>query len=298
MRRIGFLLFGFLAFLVLFSAQSANARLQSSAKQESERAAPGMNSQDVIKMVSAGLSEDVIIGAIRKVAKPDFDLTPDGLIALSKAGVSTGIIRAMQGGNDTSAPSASSTAAFVNPFSTRSVEGREAGIYFKDADKMTQLEPSAFSGGKSGNMFVSGLTYGVKKTKWKALVRSPRASQRILMATPEFYFYFEARGAGLSNSAFASFAGASSPNEFVLVKMDRSGNQREVTVGEFGITGTSSGTASHDSIDLNVEKISPGSYRVTPKDPLKPGEYCFFYASGSSMFAAAGRGKLFDFGID
>jgi hypothetical protein len=186
-----------------------------------------------------------------------------------------------------------------SPRSTTSIEGREAGIYFKDGEKMIQLEPSVFSGGKTGNLMMTGLTYGIKKAKWKAIVRSARAAMRIHNRNPEFYFYFEPRGPGLGNAgAFVSF-GASSPNEFVLAKMDRGSKERQLTVGEFGMFGSSSGTSAHDTIDLTVEKLGPGAYKVSAKEPLKGGEeYCFFYAAGASTFAAAGFGKLFDFGID
>lgn len=200
----------------------------------------------------------------------------------------------------TAEPSKGSTPAPLMPLSTTSVEGREAGIYFKDGEKMIQIEPSVFSGGKTGSLLVSGLTYGVKKAKWKAVVRSARAAQRIQTVSPEFYFYFETRGSGLSNTGgLAALLGASSPNEFVLAKMDRADKQRELTVGEFGVFGATSGTSSHDTIDLTIEKLGPGVYKVTPKEPLKAREeYCFFYAAGASQFAAAGNGKLFDFGID
>ena len=80
--------------------------------------------------------------------------------------------------------------------------------------------------------------------------------------------------------------------------MERKGKERELTVGEFGLFGATSGTSSHDTIDLEVEKFAPGVYKVTAKEPLKRGEYCFFYAAGASQFAAAGSGKLFDFGVD
>lgn len=69
-------------------------------------------------------------------------------------------------------------------------------------------------------------------------------------------------------------------------------------MGEFGVFGATSGTRSKDTIDLKIEKMSGGAYRVTPAVPLAPGEYCFFYAAGSSTSGAGTVGKLFDFGIE
>lgn len=59
-------------------------------------AAPAMTNQDVIDMVAAGLSDDVIVTAIRQATKRSFSLTAPGLIALKRGKVSDPVIRAMQ----------------------------------------------------------------------------------------------------------------------------------------------------------------------------------------------------------
>jgi hypothetical protein len=51
---------------------------------------------DVIKMVEAHLDESIIIAAINSSEKM-FDLSPNGLIALQKAGVSPNVLKAMMG---------------------------------------------------------------------------------------------------------------------------------------------------------------------------------------------------------
>lgn len=55
-----------------------------------------MTNADVIQMVGAALSDQVIITSIRQAPAKDFNLTPTGLIALKKAGVSDAIIIVMQ----------------------------------------------------------------------------------------------------------------------------------------------------------------------------------------------------------
>jgi hypothetical protein len=55
-----------------------------------------MTNADVIQMVTAKLSEQVIVTSIRQAPAKDFDLTPTGLIALKKAGVSDAVILVMQ----------------------------------------------------------------------------------------------------------------------------------------------------------------------------------------------------------
>ena len=61
-----------------------------------QKAKSAMTNADVIQMVSAALSEQVIITSIRQAPAKDFDLTPNGLIALKKAGVSDAVISVMQ----------------------------------------------------------------------------------------------------------------------------------------------------------------------------------------------------------
>jgi len=159
-----------------------------------------------------------------------------------------------------------------------------------------QLEPSVYSQGKTGGMFKSAMTYGIAKSKWKAVVRNPGATLRITDPNPEFWFYFEQTAHGLSYSG-TFFGGASSPNEFVLVKMDRKKHERELIVGEWGVTGAEMGTRGKDTVPYEFEKVDPGVYRVWPGHALPPGEYCFFYA-GTAMGMGMTGGKLFDFGID
>ncbi len=56
----------------------------------------GMNNAAVIKMVRAGLQEDIILTSINSAPKHSFDVSPDGLIALSKAEVGSRVIQRIQ----------------------------------------------------------------------------------------------------------------------------------------------------------------------------------------------------------
>lgn len=56
----------------------------------------GMRNQTVIDLAKAGLSDENIILAIDAAAQTQFDVSPEGLIALSKGGVSKGVIAHMQ----------------------------------------------------------------------------------------------------------------------------------------------------------------------------------------------------------
>ena len=186
------------------------------------------------------------------------------------------------------------------PDSNDPLSPHDPGIYWLPKEKrdkrMVQLEPSVYSQGKTGGMFASAMTYGIAKAKWKAVVRGARSNLRISEERPEFWFYFEQKTSGLSYSG-SFFGGASSPNEFILAKMNSKKKDRELIVGEFGAYGSSTGTRSKDIVEFEFQKIAPGIYKVVPSSPLAPGEYCFFYA-GTNMAMGTAGGKLFDFGID
>ena len=259
-----------------------------------------ITNQDVVTLVKNKFSDDLIIAQISSAKSKSFDLTTAGLIALKIAGVSERVLAVMMGAADpgkpgpapsTQPPPMTQVALTAPP--TTSVSGREAGIYLEEGKELVQLEPTVFSGGKTGGVLKSAFTYGLAKANWKAVVRSPRAGLRVYDGLPVFYFYFERSGAGLSGSFF----GATSPNEFVLAKMKVSKSDRELVVGQFGALGASTGTRSEDTVPLHIEKIQPGVYKVSPEEALIEGEYCFFYAAGASGFMTSGSGKLFDFGV-
>src|SRR6185295_843612 len=56
-----------------------------------------LDNSGVISMVQAGLSEDIVINAIRTAEKTKFDLSPKGLIELSQANVGEKVIQTLQG---------------------------------------------------------------------------------------------------------------------------------------------------------------------------------------------------------
>jgi hypothetical protein len=48
-------------------------------------------------------------------------------------------------------------------------------------------------------------------------------------------------------------------------------------------------------VDVESEKDARGLYKMTPKEPLKPGEYGFVLTYG---MGGGTSGRVFDFGVD
>ena len=72
------------------------AGTSSSSGSKAQAASNGMRNQTVIDLAKAGLSDENIILAIDGASATAFDVSPEGLIALSKAGVSKPVIAHMQ----------------------------------------------------------------------------------------------------------------------------------------------------------------------------------------------------------
>ena len=74
----------------------ASAQPVAAAPAAAKPSAAGMRNQTVIDLAKAGLSDENIILAIDGAAQTQFDVSPEGLIALAKGGVSKSVIAHMQ----------------------------------------------------------------------------------------------------------------------------------------------------------------------------------------------------------
>lgn len=254
-----------------------------------------LTNEKVVTMTKAGLPVSIIVNKIRS-SKTNFDTSTDELIRLQQARVPTETINAMVEASGSASVATSRIGAGDvsktdpnDPLATH-----DAGIYLyqeKDGQrKMIQLEPSVSKQTKAGGFFASAMTYGIAKIKFKAALSGENSSLQIDNPRPVFYFYFEVKSSGLSSSS----SYATSPNEFVLVKLNTKSNTREVTVSQANAFGAQTGAMDKSSRAFNYEKIAPGVYKVTPQAELAEGEYGFYNGAGAGP---TGGAKIFDFGI-
>jgi hypothetical protein len=273
-----------------------------------------MTVADVQEMVKSGLSEDLIIAALRK-DNHRFDLGAQDMLALKKAGVSDNIIKVMldptapvispavpaAGGvvgirtprASGATPDAGISEAAIDANMNNPDAPHDSGIYILSGDKMTGLERAATQGTKTG-MLGHVLTSGIVKGKTKAVLPGPRASIRTSDQRPVFYFYFEDKSAALGKTGFGAQT-VSNPNQFAMLKLDQKKDSREVVIGTIGFASASTGSETKAQIAFKSEKLRPGVYRVIPTVNMEPGEYCFV---SSSPGGAAGAADIFDFSIN
>jgi hypothetical protein len=261
-----------------------------------------LNNKSIISMVGSKLPDDLIIAKI-ETSPTDFDVSTAGLVELTKAKISTAVIKAMMlrpaaaptAVVSSTAPSAASAAPMQPPVDGELVP-TESGIYIQmdsigGKKGFFVLNPASYSQGKSGgflNRVQTAATLGVVKTKTRAVVRGTTANTGTADPNAVFYFVFEnTTSGGLGNTASLFGGGITSPNEFTLLKLNVVDRSRETVVGAYNAWGSEAGASDEAVVQYSFTRIKPGVYKVTPKVPLQRGEYAFFSAAGFGLPAAA-----------
>ena len=221
-----------------------------------------LTNDSLVALKKAGLSDSIIISKI-KSSQTKFDVSTKGLIGLKNAGLSDQVIEAVvNAGSGSAAPPAAAATATT-----------KETIYHLAGGKYVELNPAASSMETNVSFY---------SNKSELVLKGRKAQYRVTDKNPVFY------------SAWG-------PNEAPLVRMkpgsDHDDRNLKIGGGSFmPFGGTQSfGVRSEDRIDVDAEKDARGLYKMSPKEPLKPGEYAFVLTFGS---AAGASGKVYDFGID
>jgi len=236
-----------------------------------------MSNADVVKMVDAGLSEQLIIATIRQAPAKNFDTRPEALIDLKSKKVPDGVILAMVGGPAPPAATPGASPSMPASNSNDPAQMHERGIYLDlgtaSSPRLVKLTQPKITGQKVGGLGSSMMmgAFGGAKTSVKYEVRGAKSQIRTSSNPPTFYFY------GLD------------PEDYPLMTMNVKGDGREF-VGlrlSHGFAGSSQKGAKPD-VEVKIEKIGEGIASATPVSALKPGEYGF----------AQGVGGIYEFAID
>ena len=283
----------------------------------------------VIDLHKNGISENILISWIKQANTP-LKLTTTDLMKLSSAKVPDRVVQALMDPTVSSqmtgpVPVGAAQSVILSPTGVpmvvsgtakasgattddRTAAGdpndpmapHDSGIYLYQtvpAVKMILLEPTAYTGANTSALLHSIVGLIPKVTR--ASIPGSDASIRATETSPTFYFYFEDRAAGLGKSSF--LGGISSPNQFVLVRLEHKKNSRETSIQRESTIGGSSGTSRKDSVGFKSERLKAGLYRVTFPQALASGEYAFMVSSGFSGAQQAGAAspiQIFDFAVD
>ena len=251
-----------------------------------------LTNQTILELKKAGISTATQKSMIASTPC-SFVTDTKTIIELKKSGIDDEVIQAMiEKMNAAKVPSVDTS---ITPLVAKLLK-EGSGVYYQTEDSsLLQLEPSVFSQSKQGSGIGSMLTYGLAKTKQKMSVSGSAASLQIQQKKPVLYFVFTT-SQSINQQTSDWFASASSPNEFILVKFDKKGKNREIVVGSTNdYSGSVQGIDDKQKIPFRFKKHAKGMYEIQFDTPLEPGEYCFMYAG--AMTRGGGNPKVYDFGI-
>ena len=250
-----------------------------------------MNNESVIKLIQAGLSEELIISTIN--ASPgDYDISVDGLLALKEADVGEKVLAAMLAketagvtapvSNAVASPAATpvaTTAAAAPDTSTGLPPGVDTvGVYYKGQNgawKEINVEVVNFS---TGGFLKNVGTMGVVKRDLNGTVRGNQSKLAIRLPA-EFLFYLPE---------------GTAPGEYQLLHLRANRNNREFRSVTGGVFNTSSG-AGRDQVDYTAMKVAPRVYTIMLDRNVNTGEYGFLPPSNDADSGVASRGRMFTF---
>jgi hypothetical protein len=257
----------------------------------------GMTNADVVNMVAAGLSEQIIMASIRDAKARSFDVSPNSLITLKKAGVSDAVLATMM--NPGAAPAARAPAAQTAPpapaaaavatpseGSVPSIVISEAGLYYIGDQGVVRIEAKTPYQTRTGSTLVSKLTLGIKAARINAMLMGLRSDLQVVSA-PKFYMHL-GQIMGQSESI----------GEYYLVKftVKESGARREIEIGSANFTKFQAGFPEKDLFQIDATRLDKDIYLMTPKSALGGGEYGILQLPQGSSPAPLPR-KIFDFGV-
>jgi hypothetical protein len=238
--------------------------------------AQDMNNDTVIKMIKAGLSDDVIATTINASAAT-YDTSPNGLIALKQAGASDKVIAAIVA----KAAPATASAPAAAPAPPPLPPGVDSiGVYYQDSGGNWQMLPSEVVVFESGGLVKHVATAGLVKHDLNGVVGGMRS--RLVVRTPVTMIIHLPEGR--------------SPNDYRLFRLHVNGNNRQFE-SLAGTLGHESSSGVHDDIDFTTKEIGPSAYQLAIDGDIGDGEFGFLEPQDTSSKTPPSSGKIFTFAI-
>lgn len=254
-----------------------------------------LNNASVMKLVKAGLSEDLIVTTINS-SVGTYDTSANGLIALKKAGATDKVIAAVllkASGASASAPAASPAASNAAPAGSASngvvlapgalPAGVDSiGVYYLDKNGSTWQEvPAEVVNFKAGGALKHYASAGVLKGDMMGIVGGNRGP--LSLKVPASFILYVPEGRA--------------PGEYQLLRLHVNADSREFRAANGGIVHDAGG-ALRDVMDFAAKKIAPRIYLIEFGEDMDRGEYGFLPPSdapvGGSIPTAS---KIYSFAI-
>jgi hypothetical protein len=237
-----------------------------------------MTNDSVVKLIKAGLSEDLVVTTINS-SPGKYDTSTNALIALKKAGAGDKVVAAiiMKASGSTAAPAAANsdpaaTSASQAPAITLAQGALppgvdSIGVYYHDSSSNTWQEvPAEVVNFKSEGALKHYASAGVLKGEKTALIGGNRSSLPLKLPASFILYVPEGRA----------------PGEYQLIRMHVNADSREFRAANGGIVHDAGG-ALRDVIDYVPKKIAPRIYLIDMGEDYENGEYGFLPPSDAPV---------------
>lgn len=243
-----------------------------------------LTNETILEMVSLGFADEVIIQKIQ-ASECSFQTGLSDLKVLKEKNISGPVMAAMIAAHDKTIEA------------QQSVLDSRTGIFYKDASgDDVKLMPTVFSKTKTRTL-AAGLTYGIASGKIKSLLDAPSSATKIARDSVKFIFYFKPFNDTQHQATDWWFRAATSPKEFVLVRLKAKRSERELETGKANVwVGSEAGVNDKSVVDFDILTNGEGCFTVIPKTLMEPGEYCFYY-KGTIPQGGFTNQSVFDFSV-
>jgi len=231
-----------------------------------------MENQDVIDMVSLGLSDAVIIDKIHTTQVTDFDTSVAALRVLKAGKVSDAVIRAMINAHSSGVVSS----VPVAPVAATLPE--EVGVYVVLHGKLTEIEPEIVNW-QTGGWVKSHASLGIVKGDVNGKVMGSKSPLQVSDEPVDFLI--------------RTLEGTS-VTEYQLLRLHEKSDRREFRAATGGVIHQSGG-AEPNSISFAPEKVGSRTWKIELHD-LQKGEYGFL-PPGLFSKSISSSGKIYTFCI-
>ena len=231
-------------------------------------ASASMTNDSVVRMVKAGLSDDLIVDTIQN-QPGQFQTDPDAMIALKQANVSDRVIAAMVNKSRVklSGPEAPVVLADVN----------EIGVYYKDKTGKWQPVDPEIVHIKSGGFLKSTATHNIIKEDRNGHIDG-RESKLALQRPIQFLVYAPA-GVDIA--------------EYDMLRFRLNSNSREFRVLTGGVF-HSTGGDQRDQVKFTPNRTAPRTWEFTVGNDVPGGEYGILPPGTGNV---SNGGKIYTFAI-
>jgi hypothetical protein len=237
-----------------------------------------MNNDSVVKLVKAGLADDVIVSTIN--ASPGtYDTSTNALIALKTAGVSDKVVSAIvvKSAGGSVAPVAAATGP-SSPVLPPGVD--EIGVYYKDkSGAWAALLPEVVNF-KTGGVLKRIASDGIVKGDMNGHVENGHAKTSVTF--PVILAVYVPEGTAITEYQLLRYRTHETSREF-----------RSMTGGVFH----ASGGAERDAVEFHADKTAPRLYQITLDPSLGKGEYGLLPPGSYSSSNMASSGKIYSVSV-